>query len=171
MTQKPLPGVPDTINQRMHAILEGVVLDLSGKADPSRVKEHHWYDEQYVGRVDGKIAAWRGYSVNLRPFGNYRTLYMDYVTNHFSFEQNTEQSGSVFAHAIRDYDEYVCLFLTSCSFKAIPYLLESHFTYKQFKRALHPSCVFTISMLYEKPNNNFTQMAIALLNFQRDYCV
>src|SRR5690606_33692802 len=146
------------------AIVERVTENAATK---SAVHSHAWYDEKYVGWAGDKIATWRGYSANLRPFGNYRTIYINYVVNYFSPEENTRLFGQHFAHVIRDLETYICLYVTACPRKGIPQVIEQGFTYKQFERNIHPSFVLAVADFAEYAVANSADQGIKLLRLQQ----
>jgi hypothetical protein len=155
----------------MRAVLEGVVECLSGSTvKPNLIKAHAWYDENYVGGSGGKVAAWRGWCVNLRMIGKYRTLYFNYVINPFSQEKNTALFGEAFSAIVSGLERYTCLYVTACSLNIIPLCITQGFTYKQFAKNIHPCRVIIISDFLAEPISTWVNDGVRMVQFQRDYC-
>lgn len=154
----------------MQLVLEGIAHSLStGKPSAAEPIPHAWYDSNYVGMDGDKVAAWRGYSINLREFGAYRTFYINYVSNSFSVDDNAKLFGEAFAQAISPYDEYICGYVTSCSVKSISEIPPG-FTYKRFERSIHPSWLCALPDFLMEPAGKWIRLALLLLDFQARGC-
>ncbi|MCU0496198.1 MAG: hypothetical protein MUF87_02465 [Anaerolineae bacterium] len=166
-----MSAIPDAISERMRLVLEKLVEQLDNHVIVcDLVKLHAWYDENYVGLADDKVATWRGFSANLRSLGNYRTIYINYVINHHSIDVNNRLFGEDFAKSVEHLDDYVCLYVTACPIKSISKIHDSGFTYKKFTRNIHPCRVVSTDDFLSKSISNFVDDGLKLILLQRDYC-
>ena len=137
-----MTGVPPEVDAKLRESLGRITLYLGGSAN--LVKPHAWFDADYVGWASDRVASWRGYSANLRSCGPYRTVYVNYVLNPFSSHELVRLFGIEFAGEVSDLEEYVCLYVTNVSLQQISSVRDAGFTYKAFKRNIHPSIVVSI---------------------------
>jgi len=162
--------VPEAVSERMRLVLEGIVTSLGGINANHLVQPHAWYDANYVGWAGDKVATWRGYRANLRSLGDFRTIYLNYVTNYFSYEENATLFGDKFAQAVSHLEDYICLYVTACPLTTIPLIEKNNFTFKQFQRNLHPSRIIPVTDFLLLPGSDWVNDGVNLIFLQRDYC-
>jgi hypothetical protein len=98
----------------MHHVLTEVVRSVFPlTANPDQhIAEHVWRDRNYVGEINGRVAAWKGFRVNLRKIDfRYRGTYIDLVDNSLPLDEQIRLFGPAFVDATRDYHQYVVLFV------------------------------------------------------------
>lgn len=166
MTLKPRPGVPDTINQRMHAILEGVVLEIA-PGHQSLVKPHIWRNVDYVGRSGDSIAVWRGWNANLKSVDpRYRSIYIDCVLKIDHVEENEALFGSLFAHILSQTQPLIFLYVTQCLYSQSSEVEASGFVYRRINRVIHPGVAFSVDQFFDTTTSQIIQRGVELIQLQ-----
>lgn len=165
-------SVPSEIDNAMFDILTRVWERLSpAPADPlhSPVKRHVWFDENYVGMVDGSIVRWEGWYANFRELG-YGVLYIDYVPNILDYKTQKRLYGESYVNHVYGKGDYISAYLTSCTRKAIEGLESESFVVRVFERAVHPCIIVPEKDFFESLSWIETRIC-HLVEVQRRLCL
>lgn len=132
--------IPEQTDVIMKALLETLSATVcQGKAGALiKVRRHVWRDADYVGVVNGKVAVWQGWSVNLRvcrpAFG---TVYIDYAVNGLTVSERTRLFGEDFSRRIATMDAFVFAFITRLPVEVQGTVVERGFILRKLPRRLH----------------------------------
>lgn len=108
----------------------------------TRITEHVWRDRRYVGEYKGRVAAWRGWKVNLTKVDNrFRTLYIDQVHNVLGTDDRIRLFGPDFAQAINGLSSFVVMFTTLIPLDAIDEIRQNGFVPRTLPRRVHACLV------------------------------
>lgn len=107
--------IPKQVDAHMReALAVGIEIAFPIRASADTlIQRHVWRNPDYVGEIEGRASAWRGWSANLaRVDSAYQGVYIDYVTNSLPVGLRLRLFGETFTNAISKLDSFVVAYVT-----------------------------------------------------------
>jgi len=139
--------------------------------DPDEVIiPHVWRDRDYLNELEGKVAAWQGWSVNLKKIDPHlRTLYIDLGENVLPVSKRIETFGEEFSNQIENLPEFVVMFVVDCPAREKDLLKKEGFLPRRINDAVVHACVVVPSSeLFSRPILEWAAKGAKLVNMQKE---
>lgn len=128
---------------------------------------HHWRNPTYVGSIDNRPVAWKGWSANLAHLDpRFGVAYIDFVENVLPVGEQRSLFGRSFADRLAGMDKFVVAFVAGIDPVYMPIVEKAGFTTRVMGRTIHGCIVVPPEDLLNDPIHAWSGEIVRLVNLK-----